>query len=155
MARQGLPSQLAAPFLLVSQQVNLYNSKSASVAYTGVRTALALNVYQLQTEALGADPLSALAVPTVETRQRGVGLTLSRRVSPLTILAATGTWARVHGLGSSLGEDSKQRTYRLQATRQLGAKSTGYVGVRRDGLDSTVAGNVRETAVFLGVGHRF
>jgi uncharacterized protein (PEP-CTERM system associated) len=155
MSRQGLPNQLVAPFVLLSQQVNLYNSKSASIAYSGVQTALALRIYELRTEALGDDPVGTFLIPTVDSRQRGVGLTLTRRVAEFFSVAAEATWTHVVGLGPDAGPDSKQRTYRLQANRQLSAKTSAYVGARRDSLDSNAVPAFRETAVYLGLGHRF
>jgi hypothetical protein len=51
--------------------------------------------------------------------------------------------------------ESRQQTFRIQYDRQLGPRTTGFVGARYQIFDSDVIIDSRETAAFAGLGHRF
>jgi uncharacterized protein (PEP-CTERM system associated) len=157
MARQGLPSSLATATSLSAQRVSLVTSRTAQVLVTGIRNSLALGVFSVRTEDL-SDSIFLNSSNAPNLVQEGGSLTFSHQVTPMTAMNILVAFVRSRGLDADAGTRSYQRGVRLQITRQLAPKTTGYVGVRAQNFDSNapgVAPTATEHAAFVGLGHRF
>jgi len=155
MARQGLSSSLLTPTSLSAQRVSLVTSRSVQFLVTGVRNSLVLGVFSKRTEDLSE---SIFVDPSANVVQEGGSLSISHQLTPVTALNLFGAISRDRGLDANAGTRSYQRGVRLQVTRQLAPKTTGYVGVRAQNFDSNafgVAPSATEHAAFIGLGHRF
>lgn len=158
MARQGLPSTLLSETSLFAQRVSILNSRSATVAFLGIRNSLAFSVFSSRTEDLPDSIFLAVPGSSQNNEQQGGSVTYSHQITTITSLNLTGGYTRTLGLGVDEGTESKQKSVRVQVTRQLAPKTQAYIGARVQYFDSNVPGTVgeaREHAAFVGLGHRF
>jgi len=153
IARQGLPSSLASETSLFAQQVSIVTSRNASIAYLGVRNSIAMSIYSSKNEQL---PDAVLGANALTVAQDGISITLSHQLSTSTTANLTSGYIRTRGLGVNEGDFSKQKSVRLQVTRQLAPKTNAFVGARVQEFNSNVGvGSARENAAFVGLGHSF
>lgn len=159
IARQGLPAALATETTLFSQRASILTSRTATVVLIGVRNSLAVSAFASKREEL-PDSIFAL-VPTGagNVKQQGASLTLSHQLTPLAAVNVTAAQTRVQGIGIDEGPESEQTSARIQLTRQLAPRSSGFVGARRQRFKSNevvgAARDARESAAFIGLSHRF
>jgi uncharacterized protein (PEP-CTERM system associated) len=162
IARQGLPSSLAAQTSLFNQNVSLVTSVNLMVAYLGVRNSIALAGFKSRSEDL-PDPLVPPEPGTTQNvEQQGVSLTFSHQMTSFLAANLTGTYTRTLGIGPSDGQVSKQPSVRLEITQQVSPKTNAYAGGRVQKFESNVnvppgfAKQVAyEHAAFVGLSHRF
>ncbi len=153
---RGLPRTLIAPVNLFDQRVELDTVNTATVSLLGARDSLALTLFSSRTE--GLENLGASVQPgssLLDSRQRGAGLSFSHQLSPLSTLNAEASWRQTTGLGTLSGDQSRQQTYQLRFTHLISPKTSTTAGARHQVFDSNVQPNATETAVFVGLGHRF
>ena len=83
-------------------------------------------------------------------------MAFSHRLARNDSVNATQLWQRTEGatLFNSTAE-STQWTTRLQYNRQLQPRTTAYTGARYVRYESNVNDDFNETAVFVGLYHRF
>lgn len=151
--RQGLPRATSAPRSLFAPRFSLVTNRRATVSFIGSRHTLTLSGYSIRTEdALDSGPF-ALGDVTSNNFQRGASAVLSHRLTPLTSLTLTANWSRIRALRSS--DVTTEQGLRVQLSTQAGPQTTAVVGGRYRKLDSNVAFEGHEGAVFLGLDHRF
>lgn len=152
--QQGLPSQTLIPTTLFSRRLSIVTERRASVALIGPRNSLALSGFQARTEdATETGPL-ATGSPLNNNVQHGASLVFSHRLTPLLSGNVSVEWSRIRALGAA-PDRSTQKTARLRFDMQVGPKTNTFFGSRYSDLDSTVATQGREGAVFAGLDHRF
>jgi uncharacterized protein (PEP-CTERM system associated) len=154
IARFGLPATLGTPFTVLSEQVNLANMRTASIALIGNRNTLAGSVYSVRNEAFERGDVLTNLSPATNNRQSGGGLVLSHRFSENINLNAGAHWSRVHALDPSVTRDLNLRSLQLQVDRRFTAKTSAYVGARQDILNADSDDERVETRAFVGIGHR-
>ena len=88
--------------------------------------------------------------------QRGVSLSLSHRLTPVTSLNATATRWETRGLDQTAALITDENIFRVQASRQLTPRSSAFVGARYRQQDSTsgAIGDSNEAAIFVGLFHQ-
>lgn len=151
--RQGLPRDTSRPRNLFSQRFSLVTSRRASVSFIGARQTLTLSGFSVRTEdALEAGPF-ALGEVASNNLQRGGSAVLTHRLTPLTSLTVTANWSRIRALTAI--DETTEQGLRVQWSVQAAPQTQMVVGGRYRKLESNVAFEGREGAVFLGLDHRF
>jgi len=156
MAQQGLPSSLAAPTSLAAQRVTVVTERGVQFLVTGVRNSLVLGAYSNRTQDLSDSIFVVTGSTPLDVLQEGGSFTFSHQVTTLTALNLIGWVSRNRDVDTSTR--TYQRGVRLQMTREVGPKTTVYVGARAQNFDSNAAGVAPkgdEHAAFVGLGHRF
>jgi uncharacterized protein (PEP-CTERM system associated) len=153
IARQGLPAGSLRPVNIYAQRLSIVTQRSASVVLIGVRNTLSLGAFQTRTEDAPEGGSLATGTPLGNNNQNGASVSLSHRLSPVASLNASAEWSRIRALQGP--DRSTQRTARVQLTVQAGPKTTVFGGARYRALDSNVAIEGREGAVFAGLDHLF
>lgn len=155
ISRQGLPATTSAPVTIFAQRLSIVTSRTASLAFNGVRSSVVFSTYDILTQdALDAGLLGD-GNATSNNRQYGLSLALTHRLSPTTGFSAGVDWSRIRGVGAFDADATTQRGARAQVNLQLGAKTTAFAGGRYRQLQSTIVSDGREGAVFAGMNHGF
>lgn len=133
--------------------------QSASLGYTLTypRDAYELAYYfqKLSPLPLPDTPTAQQALLAPANSQTGVALQIRHRLTRLATLSALGRWSRVTGQGGSQDLSSREKVYRVALSWMLAPQSTGTVGLRWQQHRSNVAANAEESALFMGLDHRF
>ncbi len=153
IARQGLPAQTLGPTSLYARRFSLVTLRSASMALTGVRNTLNIGAFQARTEdaAPGGPLLTGDAF--TNNNQHGASMALSHRLTPTAAVSLSVEWSRIRALQSA--DRSIQRSARLRLNVQAAPKTEAFAGARYRDINSNVATEGREGAVFVGLDHRF
>jgi uncharacterized protein (PEP-CTERM system associated) len=155
IAQQGLPGSTIRPTNLYAQRLSISTAARANLAYSGVRSTIALSLYSVAArDALDSGPL-ATGSATTNNRQRGAALAFGHRLSALVALNAGLDWSDIRALASVATDHTIQRSVRVQMNFQLAPRSSAYIGARHRELESNVAIDGNENAVFIGAEHRF
>jgi uncharacterized protein (PEP-CTERM system associated) len=154
--RQALPSSLPVGVNIFSRNANILESASGTVALIGARNTLALNLYYLKTKTLPDAAIPSTFITLTDNVQKGVTLSLSHRLTPVTSLNATVTRWETRGLDQTARLITDENIFRVQASRQLTPRSSGFVGARYRQQDSTSGsiGDTSEAAIFVGLFHQ-
>ncbi len=157
MASRGLPSTLSGPVEIYTEAAQMEQSATATYLITGVRDSLACSYYFDKRGPLpipgSTDPLQSLLSPA--NSQYGLALQYSHRLTPLMTLDALARWSRLEGHGSTEGNNSRDKVYRAGLNWMLAPQSTGSVGLRWQQHRSNVSADAEETALYMGLDHRF
>ncbi|WP_280154031.1 TIGR03016 family PEP-CTERM system-associated outer membrane protein [Piscinibacter sp. XHJ-5] len=153
ITRQGLPAGTLRPVNVYAQRLSIVTQRTASVVLIGMRNTLSLGAFQTRTEDAPEGGSLATGTPLGNNNQHGASVSLSHRLSPIASLNASAEWSKVRALQGI--DRSVQRTARLQLTVQAAPKTSVFGGARYRELDSNVATEGREAAVFAGLDHLF
>ncbi len=157
LAETGLPAGLASTQLFGSS-LSLQNSLTGLVVLLQERNSYALSVFRSKSEDLflpGQQVLQQLQTLSSDNLQTGAAFNFGRRLDPITNLNITLVRTLTSGFGINEGQSARQTGLFVQIDRRLTPSTIGLIGVRRQLLRSTVAGNSNESAVFAGLVHRF
>lgn len=153
IARQGLPNATTRPISLFAQRFSVATTRQASVSLIGARNTLTFSGFSARTEdALDSGPF-AIGDASTNNVQHGATAVLSHRLTLLTALAVTADWSRIRALDAV--DETTERGLRVQINLQAGPKTNAVLGGRYRKIDSNVAFEGREGAVFMGLDHRF
>lgn len=162
IATRGLPRALPGPINIFSERVVVRSTSSATIGLIGVRSTLVVSGFDQRDTTPAGDLFSVAAGQQLDLRQRGASITLSRRLTSLSSLAASASWIRTRDAIGPIAvsppaptPESRQVNYGLQLDRALAPRSTGFVGARYRSFDSSLIVDARETAVYAGLSHRF
>jgi uncharacterized protein (PEP-CTERM system associated) len=161
IARRGLPRSLPGAINIYSNQVVVRTSRSGTLTLIGTRSTVAVSGYYQRDETPAGDVFGLSTGNLTGLGQYGASLTYSRRLSTVLAALATATWTKTRdevgaaALGAASVAQSTQQTFRVQFDRQLGPRTTGFMGARYQIYDTDVAVSSREAAIFAGLGHRF
>ena len=152
---RGLPTSLQQPTVLVDERISLVTRHEGNLTYTGVRNTVSLSIYHVITK--DATPDSPLATGAIQNNnvQRGASAALTHRLGTSTSMTFSADWSRINALDSISDEETIEQGITLQFNLQAGPRTNAFVGARLRKLESNVAVDGREEAVFVGVGHRF
>ena len=153
---RGLPRTLLSPVDVFSDRLELRTDHSASMLLIGARNSLTVSLFSLRTSG-ATNAVGPLPLPqaVLDNRQQGVGLSFSHQLSPLSTLNADASWRKTKSLEAASDERTRQQTYQFRFNRVLSPATTALFGARYQVFDSTLQADTNETAVFVGVGHRF
>lgn len=153
---RGLPSVLASPLNLYSQQVFLQESQTASVGLLGTRNTVVLTIFNIKSQPISASG-DALTLPVNfgdNSRETGISLVWSHKLTPAVVIDATIERFRTIA-NQPLEGRTNQTALRVAVSTPLSAKTTMFGGARYQTLSSDVATNYNETAAFIGVTYTF
>ena len=154
----GLPAGLATSGNFYIGTTVLQNNLVLTGLLLRGRDSLALSMYRNRVQNLflpGQEILQVLQAQALDTVQTGWALNYGHRLTPLANLNVTLQRELDTGFGINQGLSAVNRAVILQVDRRLSPRTTGLVGLRRRLLESTQVGGGNETAVFVGVVHRF
>ncbi len=156
-ALYGLPDQLADAVDIYAETASIEQVARAAYTYTGRRDVITLAYYfdkrlplQLPHASPGLAPLFATA-----NAQHGLSVAFGHRLTPRLTLDAMARWSMVAGRGAFTSDQSRERAGRLGVVWQVAPATTGMSGLRWQRTHSSVNPNVEETALYLGLDHRF
>ncbi len=153
----GLPTTLAGPVNLYTQQVSIVTDARASVGFLGARNSVFVAVYRTRDQAIvtatGNEPFTFK-----EVSQTGASLVWASRLDPTVTL--TGILDFTHATGDSLSASiTDQRTNNgtgsLTLSTPVSNATDFHVGTRYQFVRSNVVLDRQEAAVFAGIVHRF
>jgi uncharacterized protein (PEP-CTERM system associated) len=154
---RGLPSVLASPLTLYTEQVTLRETVHGTVGILGARNTLFLTANRTRSEpvtGVSTTPVDLLLLQN-DTTQYGTSVIWTHKLNPLLTLVTNGDWFRASSNRQS-GLRATRRNARIVLSARLSPLSDVYAGVRHQALDSTAAASsYRETAVFVGLRHFF
>lgn len=153
IAKQGLPSSTQGPISLFAPRFSLVTGRRASLSLLGARDTLTFSGFSTRTEDALDQGTLAIGAPATNNTQRGGSMVLSHRLSPLTALSLTLDWSRIRALDAP--DETTQQGLRVHFTIQAAPLTSTFVGGRWRKIDSNVAAEGREGAVFMGLDHRF
>src|SRR5690606_8490503 len=145
---EGLSQDLYALAVQVRQAL------SARMALMGPRDTMVLflDVIKYTPEAWANDPLVSLSIDA--NLQRIAELQYSHRMTRLTSLDAALRWARTTTPGSD--RSTTETSLRAGINSSLSPQTTATLGLRHQLLNvNTSSEDPKETALYLGLGHRF
>ena len=154
----GLPAGLATSGSFYIGTTVLQNNLVLTGLVLRERDSLALSVYHDRVESLilpGQQLLQVLQARLINTVQTGWALNYGHRLTPLANLNITLQREVDTGFASSQGLSAVNRALIVQVDRRLSPRTSGLVGLRRRLLNSTQVAGGNETAVFVGLVHRF
>ncbi len=158
LRRTGLPSFLAAPQSVYTEQVYLLESGVASFAILGVRNSLTFTGFYTDQQKLSDDLAVTVGDAFATTDQfttRGISVALAHSQSALTTI--TGTYRHTLSESSTTLTESTQDDYRLRWTHRLTPKTSIFSMARYVRFDAQGSGfsNYQERAVLAGFDHVF
>ncbi|HEX6707556.1 MAG TPA: TIGR03016 family PEP-CTERM system-associated outer membrane protein [Albitalea sp.] len=153
IARQGLPGATTHPTNIYTQRLSIVTLRSVSVALIGVRNTISLGAFQTRTEDAPEGGALATGAALTNNVQLGASAAWSHRLTPVMSMNLSAEWSRVRAITAP--DLTIERIARAQLTVQAGPKTSVFGGARYRDLDSNVAAEGREGAVFVGLDHRF
>jgi uncharacterized protein (PEP-CTERM system associated) len=158
LASTGIPADLAGASLVASAQALDVETATLNAVLLGKFNTLAFTIYRTRTVPfyLPGDA-EVLTVPAayIDNVISGATINWVHHLSPTWDVNSTLLRSNSTGLGIASGTSSKQTSLLVQLADRLSPRTTAFVGVRYQILDSTAATNANETAVFVGFTHRF
>ncbi|HEV7913698.1 MAG TPA: TIGR03016 family PEP-CTERM system-associated outer membrane protein [Albitalea sp.] len=152
---QGLPASTLRPINLYAQRLSIVTLRSVTLGLIGRRNTATLTAFQSRTEdALESGALASGTALTNNT-QYGASASLTHRLTPTMALNTSVDWTRIQALQAVGTERTTRRTARLRLNVQTTPTTNAFAGVRYRDLDSNVAVEGREGAVFVGMDHTF
>ncbi len=157
IASRGLPTTLNGPIDIYTNSAQLEQRASLTYLITGPRDTLACAYYAERISPLAfgnaTDPSQLLV--TQDSAQQGFSIQYNHRLTPLVSLDTLASWSRLEGRGASEGTNARDSIYRAGLNWQLAQHSTGTFGLRWRQHHSTVTPDADETALYVGLDHRF
>jgi uncharacterized protein (PEP-CTERM system associated) len=160
IAGLGAPNVLGEPLEVFSGYAQLRDSVNAAVAFQGVRSTAVVRVYGVRLRQLNRE--SAPFIPGVtlqaDNLQKGASIDISRKLTTTYTADLSFGFSDIVGKGLADGQETKNKNIRLTLGQELSPRTKFNYGLRYqvdDIVDPTVERTVKETAVFLGVIHRF
>jgi uncharacterized protein (PEP-CTERM system associated) len=153
--RQGLPSTVAAPFTIYSQQAFVTTGRELTVGFLGINNTLSFSA--AFSRVVGALPtIIVLTGSTLtESEQLSAGVSYSRRLSPFSALNLTWGRSYIRSLSETVAEETRRRTFRVGLTRRLSPLSELAVGARRQETRARDLEEIIDNGVFVGLSKRF
>lgn len=156
---RGLQGSLAGASASAGSYAQLRTGSDLTWVYLGQRTGLTLSAYGQTLRRLARSD-GAATVPgaaDADSRQRGASFGWNRRLTPVMSVDAALAWSRVEGLALRAGESTREASLRANLVRNLSERTTASAGavIRRVSSNATNVSSFDETALFVGLGHRF
>jgi uncharacterized protein (PEP-CTERM system associated) len=154
----GAPADLAGASLVASAQAIALNTASVNAVLLGKFNTLSFTVYRIRTvpfDLPGEVEVFTVPASYIDNVTSGITINLVHHLDKNWDVNTTLVQANTTGLGAASGTSSKQTSLLVQLADRLSPRTTAFVGVRYQVLDSTLVTNTNESAVFAGITHRF
>lgn len=157
IAALGAAATANGPIEAYSDYAQVQQRAAASVAFLSPLSALTIQFFSLKSEQLQRSFASTLALPptAADNFQIGGSAAFNRRLTSTFSVEALLRGVKIEGIGASQGQASSSKSLRLTASQALGPKTQAFAGGRRQISHSTVVGATQESALFLGIDHKF
>jgi uncharacterized protein (PEP-CTERM system associated) len=153
---RGLPSTLASPIDLFTEQPVLQESLDATVSLLGARNSVLMTAYRRRTERIPGTAFALLDLNTSQTdnTQIGTNVVWSLRLTAVYSLSTSADWFRTDANDQS-GTRSRQLTLQTALSAALSSLTRAFAGVRHQRFTSNSHATIEETAIFMGLDHAF
>jgi uncharacterized protein (PEP-CTERM system associated) len=153
---RGLSNTLTSPVNLYTQQILLFESASVTLGLLGARNSVFLTGFYLRSEPISGagTPLPPILAGGSNNTQKGVGLTWTHNLTALLTLGATATGLQTIANPPLVGK-TNQGIFTVTATQSLSPDTRVFAGARYQKLNSDVATNYTEAAIFAGLFYTF
>jgi len=153
---RGLPNQLTGPVTLYTQQILLVEDLRATVGLLGARNSVFLTAFYVDSEPIAGSgtPLPPALAFNNNNTQKGVAATWTHNISPAVTLNASLTLLRTTANPPLVGT-TNQGILNVTVYRQVAAETQIFGGARYQKLNSDLATNYTEAAIFAGFYHTF
>jgi uncharacterized protein (PEP-CTERM system associated) len=153
---RGLPSTLASPIDLFTEQPVLQESLDATVSLLGARNSVLMTAYRRRTERIPGTAFALLDLNTSQTdnTQIGTNVVWSHRLTAVYSLSTSADWFRTDANDQS-GTRSRQLTLQTALSAALSSLTRAFAGVRHQRFTSNSHATIEETAIFMGLDHAF
>lgn len=159
VSSRGMQGSLASASLAGADYAQLRSAADLTWVYLGTRTSLTVSIYGQTLRRLAREDGSAVApgIADADNRQRGASFGWNRKLTPVMSIDTGVGWSRIEGLVLRAGDRTREGTLRANLVRNLTARTTASAGllVRRVASNATNVSSFDETALFIGLGHRF
>jgi uncharacterized protein (PEP-CTERM system associated) len=155
MAQQALPDATSRSTSLFSQRLSLSTTARGTVALVGARGSAVFGFFSSRfVDAPEAGELATGRTINNNT-QRGIDLTLTRRLSPTISATAAFDLSRIQAIATVTGDRTTQAGARVSLRKQLAARTSASVGASARKLSSNVTPSGKQVSVFAGFEHGF
>jgi uncharacterized protein (PEP-CTERM system associated) len=152
---RGLPSVLSNPLALYSQQTTLEEAFQATFGLLGARNTVFFTAYRNRSEPIASGTLlDAASTLLIDNTQRGANVVWTHKLTPLYTLTGSADWSRTTG-NEDPGRKSTQTSLNAIVSASVSPLTQLFGGARYQRLRSDVESSYDETAVFVGISHRF
>jgi uncharacterized protein (PEP-CTERM system associated) len=156
IAERGLPTSISGPVNLYTQQIYLQEDGNLTLGLLGARNVVFLIGYYRRQEAItgAGGTLPPELTGLNDNTQKGVILNWTHNVNRMLILSVTGTLSQTVAIAPLAGK-TNQGIVSLRATTPLSPTTTVFAGGRYQKLNSDVANDYTEAALFAGFNYIF
>jgi uncharacterized protein (PEP-CTERM system associated) len=153
---RGLPSALASPLDLFTQQATLQESVDATLNLVGARNTVLLTAYRRRTEPVPGTTfvLLDLLASQIDNTQVGGNVVWSYRITPFYTLSTSADWFRAVANDES-NLRSRQTTLQTSLSAAISRLTRVFGGIRYQRFTSNQPSTIEETALFVGIDHAF
>jgi len=158
MAKRGLSGSLGSAVDLYSRTVQVQQGFNATLALVGVRHTVTMRLYHTKLlDYHGADEDTGILGLASDSIQKGMALSLGRRLDPDTAATVTWTQVRTAGIGTNASLGTRRGSQiRFGLSRALSPRTTVSATLRhQSGSTSLVGNDANETGLSVGMLHRF
>jgi uncharacterized protein (PEP-CTERM system associated) len=154
----GLQASIPGGSDVVAGYAQLQTGANVTWVLSMPRTTLTLSAYgqkyrQLTLPDMAPSPVAA----TLDMRQSGAFVEVSRRITSKTSLDGRLNWSHTRGLGARAGDVTRESAVQLGTVTALSPRTQAMAGILYRQIDSNVSSVISShaTAVFAGLNHRF
>lgn len=150
----GLSPDVVVTRGFLTTRVSLQRRQEISYSLQGARNILTLSAARTEHEGLGSAGTDQIFENFRNIRQRGVSISLSHRLTPLSSLNVAAS--RQNSSGSSgTNQTSELKSLHISFSTRLGPRTTASLGARRALFDSTITTPYTENALIGGLTAQF
>jgi uncharacterized protein (PEP-CTERM system associated) len=145
------------PIEAYTDYAQVQQGATLSVAFLSPLSALTFQLYTLTSEQLRRTNSAGLSLPPsiADNTQLGGSVRFNRRLTSTFSVEALVNGEKIEGLGSAQGQATSSKSAQLTGSQAVAPKTQVFAGTRWQVSHSTVVSSAQETAVFLGIEHRF
>ena len=157
IAAFGASASATGPLEAYSDYAQVQQRATVSVAFLSPLTALTFQLFNLKSEQLQRNTAGTVPLPptVADNTQLGGSVAFNRRLTSTASIEAAVSGVKVEGIGASQGLASSSKTVRLTGNQAIGPKTQVFAGARRQISKSTIVRSTQESALFLGIDHKF
>lgn len=154
---RGLPAVLTGPVPLLTQEITLVESVTASLGLLGARNSVFFNAFRSRNQPVEGTQeggIPSLVGDINNNTQVGASAALTHSLTPSWTVGTNLDWSRTTD-NSQTGAVTRLYALRVFLSRPLSALTSVYGGARYQDSRSNTSESFREAAVFVGLTHTF
>jgi uncharacterized protein (PEP-CTERM system associated) len=153
----GLQASIPGGSDVVAGYAQLQTGANMTWVLSLPRTTFTLSAYGQKFRQLTLPNMPPPVAATLDMRQSGAFVEVSRRITSQTSLDARLNWSHTRGLGARSGDETRESDVRVGTITALSPRSQVMTGILYRQIESNVASVIAShaTSVFAGLNHRF